>query len=432
MATSASRAATQRGATEPPPQRIGRYEVRSRLGEGATSEVFLARDAFHDRLVAIKRVRRATLANPIDAHYSSRFFAAEAALVGRLKHPNVVQLYDAVDDQHEPYLVLEYVPGGTLRDYCRPDALLSLEQIVEVGFKCAMATVERGHVLDVKISDFGSALNLEATRTQVFRVGSLTYMSPEQLDGADLDARADQYSLAAVLYHLIAGRPPFEASHQAALMHQICNAEPPPLAGLRDGVPDALDAIVRKALAKSREQRHADWDEFAQGLSSLVARRELPRGALREVLDSERFNLLRSLDFFSGFGDVELWEVVHRAAWQRHAFGAALFRKGQLGGSFHIIAAGRVEVYRDGRKVAELADGTSVGEMVYLAPSPDLRVHSADVIVSEPATTVSFTPETMDRFSVATRHLFDVAFIGVLVRRLHAAHEALHHPRRIL
>ena len=88
-----------------------------------------------------------------------------------------------------------------------------------------------------------------------------------------------------------------------------------------------------------------------------MARRELPRGALREVLDSERFNLLRSLDFFSGFGDVELWEVVHRAAWQRHAFGAALFRKGQLGGSFHIIAAGRVEVYRDGRKVAELADG---------------------------------------------------------------------------
>ena len=204
MARSASRAATPRGVTEPLPQRIGRYEVRSRLGEGATSEVFLARDDFHDRLVAIKRVRRATLANPIDAHYSSRFFAAEAALVGRLKHPNVVQLYDAVDDPHEPYLVLEYVPGGTLREHCRPDALLSLEQIVEVGFKCAMAlgyvyrqglihrdvkpanllaNVERGRVLDVKISDFGSALNLEATRTQVFRVGSLTYMSPEQLDG---------------------------------------------------------------------------------------------------------------------------------------------------------------------------------------------------------------------------------------------------------
>jgi len=452
MVTSASRAAV-RGTNHPLPQRIGRYEVRARLGEGATSEVFLARDDFHDRLVAIKRVRRATLDDPVDAHYSSRFFAAEAALVGRLKHPNVVQVYDAVDDPQGPYLVLEYVPGGTLREHCRPDALLSLEQIVEVAFKCAMAlsyvyrqglihrdvkpanllaTVERGRVLDVKISDFGSALHLEATRTQVFRVGSLTYMSPEQLDGADLDARADQYSLAAVIYHLIAGRPPFEATHQAALMHQICHAEPAALAGLRAGVPETLDVIVRQALAKQRTDRHADWNAFAQALSSLVTRRELPRAGLREVLDSERFNLLRSLEFFGGFGDVELWEVVHRAEWQRHAFGAALFRKGQLGGSFHIIAAGRVEVYRDGRRVAELAEGTSVGEMVYLAPSPDLRVHSADVIVSEPATTVSFTPEAMDRFSVATRHLFDAAFIGVLVRRLHAAHEALHHPRRIL
>jgi hypothetical protein len=132
MVTSASRAAV-RGTNHPLPQRIGRYEVRARLGEGATSEVFLARDDFHDRMVAIKRVRRATLDDPVDAHYSSRFFAAEAALVGRLKHPNVVQVYDAVDDPQGPYLVLEHVPGGTLREHCRPDALLSLEQIVEVG-----------------------------------------------------------------------------------------------------------------------------------------------------------------------------------------------------------------------------------------------------------------------------------------------------------
>jgi len=450
MTTTAIRAA-KRGADLPP--RIGRYAVRARLGEGATSEVFLAHDEFHDRLVAIKRVRRATLQDPMDAHYSSRFFAAEAALVGRLKHPNVVQVYDAVDDPHEPYLVLEYVPGGTLREHCRPDALLSLQQTVEVGFKCAMAlgyvyrqglihrdvkpanllaTVERGTVLDVKITDFGSALNLDAQRTQVFRVGSLTYMSPEQLDGADLDARADQYSLAAVMYHLISGRAPFEARHQAALMHQICNAEPAPLATLRDGVPPALDTLVRRALAKSRNERYPDWNAFAQALSELVARHELPGAALREVLDSERFILLRSLDFFSGFGDVELWEVVHRAQWQRHNFGAALFRKGQLGGSFHIIAAGKVDVFRDGQRVAQLAEGTSVGEMVYLAPSPDMRVHSADVVVSENATTVSFTPEAMERFSAATRHLFDAAFIRVLVRRLHAAHEALHHPRRIL
>ena len=157
----------------------------------------------------------------------------------------------------------------------------------------------------------------------------------------------------------------------------------------------------------------------------------MPRGQLQGVLDSERFNLLRSLDFFSGFGDVELWEVVHRAKWQRFAFGHALYRKGEEGNSFHIIAQGEVEVFRDGKKVAQLGAGTSVGEMAYLAPSPDLKRHSTDVIVTEPATTISFTPETLLQVSANCRHRFDDSFIRVLVRRLHAAHEALAHPRRI-
>jgi CRP-like cAMP-binding protein len=142
--------------------------------------------------------------------------------------------------------------------------------------------------------------------------------------------------------------------------------------------------------------------------------------------------MLRKLDFFTSFGDVELWEVVHRARWQRFPFGHALYRKGEEGRSFHIIAEGELEVFRDGVKVAQLGAGTSVGEMVYLAPSPDLRRHSTDVVVLEAATTISFTPETLAQLSPNARHHFDEAFIRVLVRRLHAAHEALAHPRRIL
>ena len=85
-----------------------------------------------------------------------------------------------------------------------------------------------------------------------------------------------------------------------------------------------------------------------------------------------------------------------------------------------------------GQRVAQLGAGTSVGEMAYLAPSADLRRHSADVMVAEPATTIAFTPESLDVLSPGTRHLFDAGFIRVLVRRLHAAHELLAHPRRIL
>jgi eukaryotic-like serine/threonine-protein kinase len=438
------------------PSHIGTYRVLGRLGEGATSVVFHARDEFRGRDVAIKCVSApadAGAGGSTSAHFYERFFAAEAALVGRLSHPNVVQIFDAVADAEQPHLVMEYVPGTTLRTYCRPDALLSLEQIVEIGFKCAMAlsyvarqglihrdvkpanllaVLDRGQVVDVKVTDFGSVLRLDAERTQVQRVGSLAYMSPEQLDGDTLDCRADMYSLAAVLYHLIAGRPPFTGPTQAALLHQIVNEAPAALVGLREGVPDSLDALIRGSLAKRPAERPADWDAFAQGLSGLIARREIPRGRVQGVLDSERFNLLRSLEFFAGFGDVELWEVVHRARWQRLTFGHALYKRGQQGATFHILAHGEVEVFRDGRKVAQLGRGSSVGEMAYLAPSEELRSHRADVIVSAPCTTISFTPETLAQLSPGTRHLFDGAFIKVLVRRLHAAHEQLDHPRRIL
>jgi hypothetical protein len=292
--------------------------------------------------------------------------------------------------------------------------------------------LNNGTITDVKISDFGSVLNLESDATQIYRVGSLAYMSPEQLDGSSLDCRADMYSLGAVLYHLIAGRPPFDAQAQPAMMQQIYHAQPAPLATLRAGVSDGLDAVIQRALAKSPTQRYADWDEFAQALSGLITGHQVPRGHLQGVLDSERFTLLRTLEFFQNFGDVELWEVVHRAKWQRFPFGHALYRKGEEGGSFHILAQGEVEVFRDGKKVAQLGAGTSIGEMAYLAPSPDLKRHSADVIVTASATTISFTPETLVQVSPNCRHLFDEAFIKVLVRRLHAAHEALAHPRRIL
>ncbi|MEO8079307.1 MAG: protein kinase, partial [Caldimonas sp.] len=137
VATTAS-AATVPAALQPAPAdapampaMIGKYRILGRLGDGATSEVFLAYDDFQGRKVAIKRVRASNAADPMDGHYSERFFAAEAALVGRLQHPNVVQIFDAVPDPVEPYLVMEYVAGTTLRPYCRADQLLSLELIVE-------------------------------------------------------------------------------------------------------------------------------------------------------------------------------------------------------------------------------------------------------------------------------------------------------------
>jgi CRP-like cAMP-binding protein/tRNA A-37 threonylcarbamoyl transferase component Bud32 len=436
------------------PAKIGKYRVTARLGEGATSEVFLAHDDFQNRDVAIKRVRAAALGDSIEAHHSARFFAAEAALAGRLQHPNVVQIFDAVPDPAEPYLVMEYVAGGTLRPYCRADQLLPLETIVEIGFKLAMALSyvfrqglihrdvkpanllltldDHGAIRDVKISDFGSVLNLGSDVTQIHRVGSLAYMSPEQLEGGTLDCRADMYSLGAVLYHLIAGRPTFDGQVQSAMMHQIYRVKPAPLTGVRRGVSAELDAVIQRALAKTPGRALRRLERVRAGAFRPRGR---PEGAARRLAGRARFGalhaaaqprILRQLRRRRAVGSRAPREVA--ALPIRHA----LYRKGETGNSFHILAQGEVEVFRDAKRVAQLGAGTSVGEMAYLAPSPELKRHSTDVIVSKAVTTISFTPNTLVQLSANCRHMFHDSFIRVLVRRLHTAHEALAHPRRIL
>ena len=118
---------------------------------------------------------------------------------------------------------------------------------------------------------------------------------------------------------------------------------------MRAGVSAELDAVIQRALAKKPAERYGDWDEFAQALSGLVRGRE---GAARRLAGRARLGALHAaaqLEFFAGFGDVELWEVVHRAKWQRFPFGHALYRKGETGNSFHILAQGEVEVFRDGQ-----------------------------------------------------------------------------------
>ena len=240
------------------------------------------------------------------------------------------------------------------------------------------------------------------------------------------------FVLGAELYPLITGHPPVEGGTQAAMIQGIHHAPVVPPSERRPGVATPVDEVILRALNKAPQDRYASWEDFGNALAGLITRRQVPLGNLQAVLDSERFGLLRSLPFFKSFGDVELWEVVHQARWTRYAFGHSLMKRGERGRDFHILAQGVVEVLRDGQKVETLKAGALVGEMAYLAPSKELRTRTADVVGTEPGTSISFTPETMGQLSVACRERFNAGFISVLVRRLHAAHEALSHPQRIL
>ena len=419
-----------------PLQQIGKYPVLRKLGEGATAEVYLCSDPFNAREVAIKVVMPEAFADPERGHAYKKLFLTEASLAGKLQHPHIVSIFDAVADESLHYIVMEYVTGGTLERFCKGQTLLAPEHIVELIFKCTRA-LEYAHRLgithrdikpanilapnehDVKLSDFGTALIASSTTTQLGSVGSPAYMSPEQVRELPLDFRTDMYSIGVVMYHLLTGRLPFQANNNFSLLYSIANADPPPPSSLRPGLPASVDAIVLKSMAKDREHRFKSWEEFSMQLvNAFRAERATARKA-QTFSDSDRFETLRKLAFFAEFSDGELWEVARISTWRNAAAGERLMKEGDPGDYFCILAQGAVKVTKNGRPLNTLKAGEPFGEMAYLSAKAPVR--GADVTVDEEANIISVPSQKLAQASDGCRHKFDRAFMQILVERLAAA-----------
>jgi serine/threonine protein kinase len=417
-------------------RQIGKYPVLRKLGEGATSEVFLCSDPFNAREVAIKVVTPDAFTDPERGYAYKKLFLTEASLAGKLQHPHICSIHDAVADESLHYIVMEYVAGGTLERFCKGEKLLAPELIVETIFKCTRA-LEYAHRLgithrdikpanilaasetDVKITDFGTALIASSTATQLGSVGSPAYMSPEQVRELPLDHRTDMYSIGVVMYHLLTGRLPFQAANNFGLVYQIANADPQPPSSLRPGVPPGVDAVVLRAMAKDREHRFRTWEEFSMQLvNAFRAERAIARKA-QAFSDSDRFEILRKLPFFAAFSDGELWEVARIAAWRNAAPGERLMKEGDPGDFFCILAQGAVKVTKNGRLLNVLKAGEPFGEMAYLSPKAPVR--GADVTVDEEANIISVPSQSLAQATEGCRHKFDRAFMQILVERLSAA-----------
>jgi serine/threonine protein kinase len=305
---------------------IGKYPVLRKLGEGATSEVYLCTDPFNSRDVAIKVAFTESFQDPERGRLYRKLFLTEASLAGKLQHPHICEIYDAVAEEKLHYIVMEYVDGGTLEKFCRPDALLPVDRIVEIVFKCTRALefahkagvthrdIKPANILytgetDVKITDFGAALIASGDTTQVSAIGSPAYMSPEQVKEHPLDHQTDIYSVGVVMYHLLTGRLPFQAANNFSLIYQITNVEPEPPSTYRPEIPEAVDAIVRHAMAKALEARYRRWEDFSLDLAEAFRAERLGAQKEQAFADSDKFETLRKLPFFGEFSDAELWEV---------------------------------------------------------------------------------------------------------------------------
>jgi len=264
------------------PQRLGRYVIERKLGEGAMGAVYLARDPRINRPVALKVI-------PIEKEFEDeeleearlRFFR-EAESAGRLAHPNIITVFDCGEDKHLAYIAMEYLKGMSLTTFTNPKKLLAPMKALELCARTAEGLdyahnqgvihrdIKPANILyslrdDVlKITDFGVARLTDNNRTKTGIVlGTPMYMSPEQLNAEDLSGHSDLFSLGVTLYELLVGEVPFKASNIAVLMTKITTDDPAPVSNRRPGVPPSVDAVLFKALAKRPEQRFANGGEMA-------------------------------------------------------------------------------------------------------------------------------------------------------------------------
>ncbi len=259
------------------------YEILEKLGEGGMGEVYKARDTKLDRFVALKFLP----SNLTSAESEKERFIQEAKAASALNHPNVCTIYDIQEHEGQLFIVMEYVDGETLRSKHN----LSVKQVIDIGAQAAeglAAAHEKGIVHRdikpenimltksgvVKVMDFGLAkLNKAEEASRLTKagttLGTVGYMSPEQVQGQEVDHRSDIFSLGVVLYELLSGESPFKGVHETAIMYEIVNVDPPPISNLKEGIDPEVDRVVLECLEKDKNDRCQSAKELAKNLRKI-------------------------------------------------------------------------------------------------------------------------------------------------------------------
>jgi serine/threonine protein kinase len=418
-------------------KKIGKYEILRELGKGATSAVYEAIDPFVNRHVAMKVVFADALGDKEHGKRYRKLFLTEASLAGKLSHPHIVSIYDAVADDEASYIVMEYIDGTTLEHHSRAEHLLPINKVIEIVFKCTKALdyaakqgvihrdIKPANIMltgenDIKITDFGAALTAATETTQITGIGSPAYMSPEQVKEQPLTYQTDIFSLGVLLFQMLTGKLPFQANNNYGMIYQIINTEAPPPSNLRPEIPPQLDAIVKRALQKNTADRYQTWEEVSRDLVAVFGNLQKPE---KNIPDSEKFNTLRQLSFFKSFADVELWEVLRVTTWSKHGPGYVLLKEGDIGKSFFVLAEGEVKVTKQGKLLNVLRVGDCFGEMSYLGKKQFQR--TASVTSASDITVIEIKAESLAQSSELCRYHFNGAFLEILVDRLSMANTRL-------
>ena len=404
-----------------------RYKLLKMIGQGGCGVVYLAYDQFEERQVAIK-LAQISGAEGADGKLH-KLWINEIRLSGQLKHPFIVDTYEAGFIKDGGYIVMEYLPGGTLKPFTQPDKLLPAGRVVEILFKVCKALeyvsslgilhrdIKPGNILlnangEAKVTDFGACYQSNGEETQVLNVGSLNYVPPEQFRNAIPNVQFDIYATGVMAYMLLTGHSPYTGNTSESLIYQKLNVDPPPLSKWRQDIPARLSEVVLRAIARDPAQRYSDWktlsDDLEQTLSALNNKETLN--------DSSKYASLSQLDFFHEFGQKELWETVQISTWIRYQPGDKIVSEGDAGTSIYIIVVGEASVLRGGINMNRMKKGSCFGELAYIDKATHLR--TASVVASTMLVALCIEGERLRNSSDGLRARFASAMLRAMLGKI--------------
>jgi eukaryotic-like serine/threonine-protein kinase len=408
---------------------VGKYQILAELGRGGLGIIYHAHDPYAKRDVAIRLLKPTSFSNDTQRQSFNQVFLTATAIVGKLNHPHIVGIYDAVVDGEQNYIVMELVQGTSLDAHVEIDHLLPIQTIMQYMFKCCVALdfangqglihsdLNPANIMytkagEIKIADFGNALM--AKKDDYIEVADLpAYLSPEQASDGHITHQADIYSLGVVMFRLLTGRLPYDATDNFSYVDKVLHAAPLNIRELRPEIPEKLAAIVHQMMEKNLANRYYAWVDVASDLASCVA---LVDNEAKVIADSEKFDALKKLPFFKNFNDVELWEVIRISEWAKFLSGKTLVREGDFGTSFFLLIKGKVHVTKMGKTLTTLEKGDCFGEMAYIDKSKAER--SASIISAMPVLLMKIKAEVLEQSSEQLQLCFNRAFLKVLVHRL--------------
>lgn len=419
------------------PDKIGRYRITRELGRGGMGVVYLGHDPFIDRQVAIKTMLAAPSEDSADLERYQQLFFNEARAAGKLTHPHIVSVHDAMWEHDMGYLIMEYVEGTTLKEYCSKEGLLPLDNTIKHIFQSAKALdyahqngvvhrdIKPSNIMisladETKIADFGIAQVegvADIPESGSF-TGSVYYTSPEQTRNEPLTPQTDLFSLGVVMYELLTGAKPFQADNEYATLYKITNENPEPLEKYRQDIPEALGSIVMRALAKDLTERYQTGRQLA---SDLVASFDKLRFLEEAIKPQEKLNALKKITFFKDFSSSELAEVLKTIQWLKYKSAEIIITEGEIEDCFYIIVAGEVVVTKKGKQLAVLKQGDCFGEMAYLGKTK----RTASIKAVSNTILMKINASIIEQMATDTQFRFYKVFSHTLIQRLSHASELL-------